>query len=182
MQSPLDTETVPAGGSQAPTVESRCPETWDWETLDLELRPRLVSLGIRRFRFTPEEAEDLVQDVYARLWERRPRVRNLKGYVATAFLHRCFDWLESNSRKGRFEARLEAPWPADPNAGDRLLVAVHVRGALRRMTPICRFLIHRYCVERARLADLANERSCSIPAVWKRLDRCIKRMRTCLIA
>lgn len=182
MQSPLDVESASASGASAVAAEPTSAENWDWERLDLELRPRLVSLGIRRFRCTPEDAEDLIQDVYARVWARRPRVRNLEGYVATAFLHRCFDRLESSSRERGVVTHLEATEAADSNAADRLLLAVHVRGALRRLTPICQFLIRRYCVERARLADLATERGCSIPAVWKRLGQCIKRMRTCLTA
>ena len=165
---------------RAPPAGS-APDCWDWERLDRELRPRLVAQGIRRFGCTPEEAEDLVQDIFGTVWEKRPRVRHPEGYLVTTFLHRCIDRLEARSRTASRETCLEEV-PPDHLAADRLVAVVHVRGALRRMTPICRALIRTICLGRVRLADVAAEKGCSVPAVWKRLDQCIRRMRTCLAA
>lgn len=157
------------------------PDSWDWDGLDRDLRPRLVALGIRRFKYTPEEAEDLVQDVFETVWEKRPRVRCPEAYLVTTFFRRCVDRVRSQSRGEGRETTLDTA-PPDHVAADRILAAVHVRGAFRRMTPLCRQLIRILCLEGRRLADVAAERGCSVPAVWKRLDRCIRRMRTCLAA
>jgi RNA polymerase sigma factor (sigma-70 family) len=154
------------------------PDSWDWEKLDDHLRPRLVAVGIRRFGCTAEEAEDLVQDIFEAVLLKRPRVRNVEGYLVSAFFNRCFDRVEQRARQLTLELSLDAAAPGD--ASERLLNAFHVRGAFRRLTPVCRRLIRSYCVLRVSLAEAAADSGCTVPTVWKRINQCIKRMRTCL--
>lgn len=160
-------------------LERGLPESWDWERLDGHLRPRLVAVGVRRFGCTAEEAEDLVQDVFESVLVKQPRVRNAEGYLVSAFFNRCFDRREQRMRQLNLELPLDAA-PAGPDGSERLLNALHVRGAFRRLTPVCRRLIRSYCVLKVTLAEAAADSGCSVPAVWKRIDQCIKRMKTCL--
>ena len=56
-----------------------------------------------------EEAEDIVQEVYSRLWERRDElaaVRNPEAYAITLTKHFCLDYLRS-PRVSRQAAELE---------------------------------------------------------------------------
>jgi RNA polymerase sigma factor (sigma-70 family) len=165
----------PFEGSAAGTL----PDAWDWDGLDGHLRPRLVTVGIRRFGCTAEEAEDLVQDVFEAVLMKRPRVRNPEGYLVSAFFNRCFDRVEQRARQMTLEMGLDAV-PAGVDGSERLINAFHVRGAFRRLTPVCRRLIRSYCVLRVSLAEAAAASGCTVPAVWKRINECIKRMRTCL--
>jgi RNA polymerase sigma factor (sigma-70 family) len=155
------------------------PEDWDWERLDGHLRPRLVTVGIRRFGCTAEEAEDLVQDVFEAVLVKRPRVRNAEGYLVNSFYNRCLDRVAQRARRRTLELGLEAVRPAEDRS-ESLLNAFHVRGAFHRLTPVCRRLIRSYCVWRVSLAEAAADSGCTVPAVWKRINQCIKRMRTCL--
>jgi len=155
------------------------PDAWDWERLDGHLRPRLVAVGTRRFGCTAEEAEDLIQDIFEAVLLKRPRVRNVEGYLVSAFFNRCFDRVEQRARQLTLELSIETA-PAARDASERLLNAFHVRGAFRRLTPVCRRLIRSYCVFRVSLAEAAADSGCTVPAVWKRINQCIKRMRTCL--
>jgi RNA polymerase sigma factor (sigma-70 family) len=157
------------------------PDEWDWERLDGHLRPRLIAVGIRRFGCTPEEAEDLVQDIFEAVLVKRPRVRNTEGYLVSTFFNRCANRVEQRARHLELEALLGGA-PPGTSGSERLLTAVHVRGALRRLTPVCRRLIRSYCVQKISLAEAAADSGCSVPAVWKRINQCIKRMRTCLAA
>lgn len=155
------------------------PDAWDWNQLDGHLRPRLIVLGNRRFGYTHEEAEDLVQTVFEAVLVKRPRVRNPRGYLVASFFNRCFDRVEQRAA----QLLLELPLSAAPEGVDstgRLLNAFHVRGAFRRLTPACRRLIRSYCVMRVTLAEAAADSACTVPTVWKRINQCIKRMRTCL--
>ncbi len=55
-----------------------------------------------------EEAEDITQDIYARLWERRDElggVANLQGYVLGSVRNLCLDRIK---RRRRFDERVEA--------------------------------------------------------------------------
>jgi RNA polymerase sigma factor (sigma-70 family) len=157
------------------------PDAWDWERLDEHLRPRLVTVGMRRFGCTAEEAEDLVQDIFEAVLIKRPRVRNTEGYLVSMFFNRCFDHVEERARHRLLEISPELV-RGRIDASDSLVGALHVRGAFRRLTPVCRHLIRLYCVRRLSLAEAAADSGCSVPAVWKRINQCIKRMRTCLAA
>jgi len=159
-------------------AEASC-DAWDWERLDAHLRPRLIAVGIRRFGCTPEEAEDLVQDIFEAVLVKRPRVRNVEGYLVSTFFNRCANRVKQRARHLELEISLGGA-PPGTDGPERLLTAVHVRGALRRLTPVCRRLIRSYCVQRCSLAEAAADSGCSVPAVWKRISQCIKRMRTCL--
>ena len=154
-------------------------DDWDWERLDGHLRPRLIAVGVRRFGCTPEEAEDLVQDIFQAVLVKRPRVRNTEGYLVSTFFNRCANRLAQRARHMELETSLGGP-NLETDGSERLLTAVHVRGALRRLTPVCRRLLRSYCILRVSLAEAAADSGCTVPAVWKRINQCIKRMKTCL--
>jgi RNA polymerase sigma factor (sigma-70 family) len=154
-------------------------EPWDWERLDAHLRPRLLNVGERRFGLTREEAEDTLQDTFESVLTKRPRVRNMEGYLVGSFFNRCCDRLEQRIRQHQSEG---PPGPEAPGAtaARQLVDGIHVRSAFRLLTPGCRSLIRAYCLFRQTLAETAAEAGCTVPAVWKRLNQCMKRMRGCL--
>jgi RNA polymerase sigma factor (sigma-70 family) len=164
-------DTTPALGLE--------PASWDWDRLDTHLRPRLLNVGERRFGLTPEEAEDILQDTFEAVFTKRPRVRNMKGYLVSSFFNRCRDRLEVRLRRGERESSFPAELP-DAHTAARLVDGLHVRSAFRLLTPRCRHLIQAYCVLRQTLAETAAESGCTVTAVWKRLNQCMKRMRGCL--
>ena len=176
---PAATPQTPFRPAAPPGESLPLLETSDWEQLDTRLRPRLLRTGVRRFGLTREEAEDLLQDTFESVFTKRPRVRNMEGYLVGAFFNRCVDRLaERTSRRSR-------EGPLDPNLPDAVTVrqivdGVHVRSAFRLLTPGCQQLIHAYCVLRQSLAEAAADAGCTVPAVWKRLNQCMKRMRGCL--
>jgi RNA polymerase sigma factor (sigma-70 family) len=167
---------VPVDCPAAPTPRL---ETWDWEYLNTRLRPRLLHAGESRFGLTREEAEDLLQDTFESVFTKRPRVRNMEGYLVGAFFNRCVDRLEQRTRQRRNEGTLDPNLP-DAVTARRIVDGVHVRSAFRLLTPACRHLIRAYCVLRQTLAEAAADAGCTVPAVWKRLNQCMKRMRGCL--
>ena len=154
-------------------------ETWDWEQLDTQLRPRLLHAGASRFGLTREEAEDLLQDTFEAVFMKRPHVHNMEGYLVGAFFNRCVDRLEQRTSQRRSEGPLDPNLP-DTVSAQRIVDGVQVRSAFRLLTPSCRHLIRAYCVLRKTLAEAAADAGCTVPTVWKRLNQCMKRMRGCL--
>jgi RNA polymerase sigma factor (sigma-70 family) len=173
------TAPVPLADSVSTPSSGSDPAAWDWERLDARLRPCLLSVGERRFGFTREEAEDIVQDTFESVFTRRPRVSNMEGYLVGSFFNRCRDRLEQRIRQHQREG---VPGPDVPGAATarQLVDGIHVRSAFRLLTPGCRRLIRAYCLFRQTLAETAAEAGCTVPAVWKRLNQCMKRMRGCL--
>jgi RNA polymerase sigma factor (sigma-70 family) len=155
------------------------PAAWDWDRLDAHLRPRLLNVGERRFGLTREEAEDLLQDTFESVLMKRPRVRNMEGYLVGSFFNRCCDRLEQREGQRRNEGPLDPSLP-DAVTARRIVDGVHVRSAFRLLTPGCRHLIRAYCVFRQTLAEAAADAGCTVPVVWRRLNQCMKRMRGCL--
>jgi RNA polymerase sigma factor (sigma-70 family) len=170
---------VPPAPADSPAVPTPRLETWDLELLDTHLRPRLLKTGVSRFGLTREEAEDLLQDTFESVFTKRPRVRNMEGYLVGAFFNRCVDRLEQRIGQRRNEGALD-PNLADAVTARRIVDGVHVRSAFRLLTPGCRHLIRAYCVLRQTLAEAAADAGCTVPAVWKRLNQCMKKMRGCL--
>jgi RNA polymerase sigma factor (sigma-70 family) len=151
----------------------------DWDRLDAYLRPRLLNVGQRRFGLMEEEAEDILQDTFESVFSKRPRVHNMKGYLVGSFFNRCRDRLEKRLLQSGRETTLPAELP-DAYTATRLVDGLHVRSAFRLLTPRCRHLIQTYCVFRRSLAETAADAGCTVQAVWKSLNHCMKRMRGCL--
>jgi RNA polymerase sigma factor (sigma-70 family) len=173
---------LPFLGASAADIEpaesvSQAVVAWDWERLDARLRPRLLTVGERRFGLTREEAEDVLQDTFESVFTKRPRVRNMEGYLVGSFFNRCCDRLERRRRLN--ERPISGEFP-DARAAGRIVDGIHVRSAFRLMSPACRQLIRAYCLLRLSLAEAAAEAGCTVPTVWKRLNQCVKRMRGCL--
>lgn len=79
-----------------------------FKRLYLPFHPKLYRIAFALVG-NQEEAEDIVQEVYSRLWERRDElaaVRNLEAYAITLTKHFCLDYLRS-PRASRQAAALE---------------------------------------------------------------------------
>jgi RNA polymerase sigma factor (sigma-70 family) len=164
--------------SVGPAVEE--PVAWDWEHLDRDVRPRLVRLATTRYRLSREDAEDLVQDLFEAILEKRPRARSPEAYLLTAFLHRCYDLLQTKGRRSRHEMPLLIDEVRDDRTPHLIFVALVVSGGFRRITPECRGLITAYCLEERSLRETAHDAGCSEKAVWKRINQCLRRLTQCL--
>jgi RNA polymerase sigma factor (sigma-70 family) len=171
---------VPSVADQPSADLSRLGEQpaseWDWYRLDSELRPRLIKLAMARYGFCREDAEDLVQDVFQRVLVKRHRARCPEAYLRTAFYHRCADLMRDSSRRAAVPLTDEVADDPLP----RLLAAMAVNGALRRVSPSCRSLITAYCLERQTLAETASDIESTVKAAWKRINRCLSRLLQCL--
>jgi len=162
--------------AQAQRLGEPAAADWDWHRLDTELRPRLIKLAMARYGFSREDSEDLVQDVFQRVLIKRHRARCPEAYLRTAFYHRCADLMRDKSRRGAVP--LTDDLSDDPLP--RILAAVAVNGALRRVSPTCRSLIVAYYLERQTLAETAVDIAASVKAAWKRINRCVSRLLQCL--
>ncbi len=171
--------SAPAEREELVSSPEQEPASWDWDRLDAYLRPRLLTVAQRRFGLTAEEAEDVLQDTFEAVFARRPRVHNMKGYLVGSFFNRCRDRLEKRLQQSGREIDISVDLP-DVRTATRLVDGLHVRSAFRLLTPRCRHLIQAYCVLRRSLAETAADSGCTVNAVWKRLNQCMKRMRGCL--
>ena len=170
--------TASATGVELPR-ETGAPPCWDWEALDAALRPRLVAFGMRRFRLGREECEDALQSVFVSVLAQDGRIRDPIAYIKVAYLNACRNILTS---RGRGSSAVEDDLP-DAQAGvlaTRIEAACTVAGAFRQIEPRCRELIRAYYIDDLPLAETAEKSGYSHKTVWKRINRCLEKMRECL--
>ena len=155
------------------------PPCWDWDKLDSVLRPRLLALGTRRFGLNREECEDALQGVFMNVLAQDGRIRDPIAYIKVSFLNACRNLLVSRRRP----SVTPDDDLADENAGglaSQIEAACTVAGAFRQIEPRCRDLIRAYYIEDLPLAETAEKSGYSPKTVWKRISRCIEKLRSCL--
>ncbi len=157
------------------------PGEWDWNALNNVLRPKLVSLAMRKYRFSREEAEDAVQTVYMRVLARDPRVKDPIGYVKIAYLNTCLNI--ATSREKRTEQIPEDMDVADPaceKVTARIEAVRMVNKAIRSAGPKCKRIVRLYFGQEYSLAEMTKATGYSQKTVWKRIWGCLEKMRRVL--
>jgi len=148
--------------------------------LDAHRRGRLLGYARVRFGIGAADAEDVLQDTALGLLRQRGYVERAEGFVFAAFRARCLRFLE-NSRvhAARFSGGEDGDVPAASNTErDR---AIALREALTVISSGCRRLLAAHYVEGLTLSEAAAQFSAPYAAVSKRISRCLKRLRACLI-
>jgi len=68
------------------------------ESIVRQVRPELVRV-LRQFRIAPEDARDLIQNVYLAYLQHRDEVREPKGWMVTALRRQCLHHLREERRR-----------------------------------------------------------------------------------
>ncbi|HEV8268302.1 MAG TPA: sigma-70 family RNA polymerase sigma factor [Thermoanaerobaculia bacterium] len=178
-----DALPVASVGSSAPAHAALgIASGWDWDELSGPYRTRLVAAGVARFGLRPEECEDALQGVFVKILLQAPRVRDPKAYLKTAFLNQCRELIDARQRARPQEATFDEATARGHDPRGRVEQVIAVNGAYRRIGTRCREAIRSYCVEKETLEETARRCGFSSKTIWKRLQECFKRMRTCLEA
>ena len=104
------------------------------------------------------------------------RVRDPVAYVNVAFLNACRSLLTSKARTTRAPEEALRDRAAETLAG-RIEAACDVAGAFRQIEARCRQLIQAYYLDDLPLAETAEKSGYSTKTVWKRINRCLEKMR-----
>lgn len=100
----------------------------------LPLHPRLYRIAFA-MTGSGSDAEDILQELYCRLWDRRDElapIRNTEAYCVTLVKHMCLDKLRSCGRR-RSEELSGGRFPADGVSPETQAVQRDAVGHLRRL-------------------------------------------------
>ncbi len=172
---------LPANDDVASEAIGTTPGEWDWNALNNILRPKLVSLAMRKYRFSREEAEDAVQTVYMRVLARDPRVKDPIGYVKIAFLNTCLNIATSKERRtDQIPENMDIADPTCEKVTARLEAVRMVNQAIRSAGPKCKRIVRLYFGQEYSLAEMTKATGYSQKTVWKRIWGCLDKMRKVL--
>jgi RNA polymerase sigma-70 factor (ECF subfamily) len=151
-----------------------CPKSF--ETLVERWRQPIFRLCYRMI-FSREDAEDITQDVFARLFQNRLRYKptaQFKTYLWSIAINRCRDFLRSTKRQNQrlqelTELRLhDSAADANPNDLER------VRVALARLSPIYREVVVLRHYEELKFVEIAELLQIPVGTVASRMSKALK--------
>ena len=130
----------------------------------------------RVFRVPPADAEDVFQEVFARIFERLGTLRDddaLRPWIAQT-TRRCS--IDALRRSGREITVADPPEEADDGL-DRLDEAMSVRAALDELSPDCSEILDRFFCRDESYRTIGAELDLPSGTIASRIARCLGRLR-----
>jgi RNA polymerase sigma factor (sigma-70 family) len=139
----------------------------------------VYAIAVRAYRLGPDDAEDVFQEVFARVFERLDTLRDgdaLRPWIAQTARNCAVDLLR---RSGREIAVDDVPEEGDEGL-DRLDEALTVHAALEGMTPDCREILDRFFRRDESYRTISAELELPPGTIASRIARCLTRLRDVL--
>lgn len=136
---------------------------------------------------TEEWAQEVVLDVFLKIWERRDslhHIANLEDYFFVTIKNASLNYLEKEQRRQEMtsgaleDASLSAESPEDILVGEELFA--HYVKALDRLPERCREIFIRVREEKQSYAEVARDLGISVHTVDAQLQKAVGRMRDML--
>ena len=157
----------------------RAGEAAAWDALVDRYARYVHAIVTRVYRLPPDDAEDVFQEVFARVFERLDTLRDgdsLRPWIAQ-LARRCS--VDALRRSGR-----EVPVAEPPEDGDeglaRLDEAMSVRAALDALSPECGEILDRFFCRDESYRTIGAELDLPSGTIASRIARCLGRLRDAL--
>jgi len=157
----------------------RAGEAAAWDALVDRYARYVHAIVTRVYRLPPDDAEDVFQEVFARVFERLDTLRDgdaLRPWIAQ-LARRCS--VDALRRSGR-----EVPVAEPPEGGDeglaRLDEAMSVRAALDGLSPECGEILDRFFCRDESYRTIGAELDLPSGTIASRIARCLGRLRDAL--
>jgi RNA polymerase sigma-70 factor (ECF subfamily) len=160
---------------------ARClaSEQGAWDELVDRYARYVYAIAARVYRLEPNDAEDVFQEVFARVFERLETLRDvdaLRPWIAQT-TRRCA--VDSLRRSGREPAVDQLP--DEPDEGlERLDEAMTVHAALAGLSPDCREILDRFFTRDESYRTIGADLDLPAGTIASRIARCLARLRDVL--
>ena len=184
----VTTSTTPAEPSDAELLQRL--RAGDERALEIVFRTHYSGMAsfVQRFVRSPDVAEELVQDLFLKLWSKREQlseIETFRTYLYRAARNQALNWL----RRQKLERRWQEEHAGDEEATTTQMadedaseheVAAAVRSAIDRLPPRCRevFLLSRD--GGLTYAEIARTLEISVKTVETQMGRALKSLRVAL--
>jgi len=155
------------------------PEAWN-ELVERYSR-YVYAIAVRGFRLDDEDAEDVFQDVFTRVYTRLDSLRNddaLRPWIAQLTRRRCLDAVASRGRETAVdEEGLVTEESADLAEVEEAFV---VREALAGLSETCQDMLDRFFARDQSYKTIADELAIPFGTIASRIARCLGRLKHAL--
>lgn len=149
-----------------------------WNELVERYSRYVYAIALRGFRLSDDDAEDVFQDVFTRIYLRLDTLRDdsaLRPWIAQLTRRRCLDLLSS---KGRESATDEETLTADESSDlSEVEDAFAVREALSGLSDTCQDILDRFFAQDQSYRTIAEELEIPSGTIASRIARCLGRLK-----
>lgn len=152
------------------------PQAWN-ELVDRFSR-YVLAIATQGYGLRGGDAEDVFQEVFARVWERLPTLRSddaVRPWIAQLTRRCCVDRIRQDSRDITVE---EPPEVVVDGVIDELDEALDLREALAMLTPECREVLDRFFARDESYRTIGDALSLPGGTIASRISRCLGKLRS----
>jgi RNA polymerase sigma factor (sigma-70 family) len=147
-----------------------------WNELVDRFARYVFAITTQAFRLGADDAEDVFQEVFARIYDRLGTLRDpdaLRPWIAQLTRRECIDRLRANTREAPVD---EVPEHAE-EVLDRIEEAFDVHAALDSLSSECREVLDRFFCRDESYRTIGDQLGLPSGTIASRISRCLARLR-----
>lgn len=156
----------------------RAGEQAAWEALVDRYARYVYAIATRVYRLGPEDAEDVFQEVFTRVFTHLDTLRNdaaLRPWIAQLTRRLCLDSIAKRGREHAAEEPMAEELAADLAEIDE---AFTVREALATLSETCQEMLDRFFARDQSYRTISDELDLPSGTIASRIARCLSKLRT----
>ena len=153
-----------------------------WNELVERFSRYVYAIAVQGFRLPAADAEDVFQEVFARVYENLDRLRSddaIRPWIAQLTRRLCIDRLRSTSRESPSEAEDFDPGGFDDSLA-QLDEAMTVRAALDEVGDNCREILDRFFGRDESYRTIGEALDLPPGTIASRISRCLAKLKSAL--
>jgi RNA polymerase sigma factor (sigma-70 family) len=161
---------------------ARCRDGDDaaWRLLVERFSRYVYAIAVQAFRLPQSDAEDVFQEVFARVYERIDTLRDneaVRPWIGQLTRRLCIDRLRSSARDDSLVDADELPETAAEDALERLEQAFDVHEALAALPDNCREILDRFFAKDESYRTIGDALELPAGTIASRISRCLDKLR-----
>ncbi len=155
----------------------RAGDSEAWNELVERYSRYVYAIAVRGFRLSDEDAEDVFQDVFTRIYLRLDTLRDdsaLRPWIAQLTRRRCLDALASKGRETPADDEVTQEETADLADVEE---AFAVREALTGLSEMCQDMLDRFFARDQSYRTIGEELDIPSGTIASRIARCLGRLK-----
>jgi len=153
-----------------------------WNELVERFSRYVYAISVQAFRLGPHDAEDVFQEVFARVYEHLDRLRSddaVRPWIAQLTRRLCIDKLRAGGREMPADPEALEPRDVDETL-EQLDEAMAVRAGLDEVGDACREILDRFFCRDESYRVIGDALELPAGTIASRISRCLAKLRTAL--